>query len=241
MKRRVILACLTLLCSVALITGCGKKGEEANKKTEKTEETTEPEIKKEEITYDWSENELVEGVPLPDTDETYIKRDDDREFYVQVSGGEEDVKKYIDRCVKSSFNLEIEQDDVEFTGFNKDGRKLSVRLDGTQYSIGVEPSLIEGEMSWPTNDLVSLIPPLDITVGKLSIDEPDYLFFYAGKVTLDEYTEYVDKCIKMGFTNEESRSKRYFSALNDAGDELTVSYMGVETIAVSIITSDYEI
>ena len=234
MKRRVILACLTLLCSVALITGCGKKGEEANKKTEKTEETTEPEIKKEDITYDWSENELVEGLPLPDTDTTHIEADLDDIFNVKVSGNQEDYKKYIKRCTKAGFDVDPTDNDKYYEAFNKDGRKVLVSIDGTQYDITLYRSRIKEKLTWPTSGLATLVPSPEITVGEVATDSSERVIIYIGEINKKEYATYIDECKKAGFDKDYQKTDTYYTGYSDDGLKLSLNHEGPDIVRLII-------
>ena len=105
--------------------------------------------------------------------------------------------------------------------------------DMKQLSITVEAPRAFTNISWPTTGPATLIPKPSFTVGEISIDYDWAFSVYLGEMTLDNFNDYVEKCIDAGF-KKDYRSERYFSAKKGKEVSLTVEYVGFNTVSVRI-------
>lgn len=220
---------------IVAMTGCSTQ-EGAKPKTEQ-EPVKEVVVKEPE--FDWSDSELVKDVPLPETDSTSIEEDRDDLFWVYINGDKDTFKAYIEKCEESGFNIDIHEiEDEAYAAYTKDGRHLSVSLDGTQYELTVKESKIKDSITWPTSGMAKMIPNPEKKVGTIAVDSSNQFTAYVGEMSEDEFKAYVEKCVANGFDQDYSKGDKYFSGKNKNGDYIHLSYGGVKTMHVNIMSAE---
>ena len=149
-----------------------------------------------------------------------------------------DYEKYIEQCKQEGYIYEIDEDDDELTAFNENGYKIDIHY--WSYSKQIEVKIYEAieltKIKWPRSEAASLIPKIDSDLGKIDYESSDYCSFYIGNISIDEFDEYVEKCMDAGFTNnyEYQRQYHWFVGENQNGDSLEIAYKGFNTIRIRI-------
>lgn len=145
-----------------------------------------------------------------------------------------EVKSYISECESAGFTIDAEKKDTSFNGFNAEGYELSISYNEMKaMSITVNAPIQMTEISWPSSGPAKLIPKPASSVGKISSDYDWAFSVYLGDMTIDDFNAYVDKCIDKGF-EKDYRSEHYFSANKGDDINLTVEYVGFNTIVIRI-------
>lgn len=233
MKKLVTILSITVLVA---LTGCSTQ-EDVKPKAE--QEPVKEEVVVKEPEYDWSKRELVKNVPLPDTDSTSIEEDRDDLFWVYINGNSEDFKSYVEKCKVSGFNIDIrEMDDAAYSAYNEDGVQVDINLNGTQYELVVKESKIKDDIVWSTTGMSNLIPKPDSTVGSIEVDSSNQFTAYVGKMSADEFRDYMEKCIANGFEYDYMKGDTYFDGRNKNGDHIHLSYGGVNTMYISLMSME---
>ena len=99
------------------------------------------------------------------------------------------------------------------------------------------------ELKWPKDSaLAQMLPTPDAKYGEVSNDSSDYLSVYIYDMNKKEFQEYVSKCKDEGFTVNYSGSDTHYSAENNNGYELMLSYSDYdgEEVKISVSTIDDE-
>lgn len=81
-----------------------------------------------------------------------------------------------------------------------------------------------GEFTWPSTPVAAQLPIPESHVGQVQLEKEDYLSVYVGETSMDGYNAYVEQCKAKGFTVDYSSAETYYTADNDAGYHLYISY-----------------
>ena len=81
-----------------------------------------------------------------------------------------------------------------------------------------------GELTWPSTSVAAQLPIPESHVGQVQLEKEDYLSVYVGETSKDGYNAYVEQCKAKGFTVNYSNTETYYTADNDAGYHLYISY-----------------
>ena len=93
-------------------------------------------------------------------------------------------------------------------------------------------------ISWPSTGIADNLPQPKSDVGIISTDSTDTFSAYVGNTSLDDFNDYVDKCLDGGFDIDYSRYDESFYAENKAGDNLTVTFEGNNTMYINVYNWD---
>lgn len=147
---------------------------------------------------------------------------------------ESELAMYMAECENSGFTIDAEKKANSFSAFNSDGYKLTVSLgDMKQLSITVDAPMELTNIVWPSSGPATLIPKPSFSVGKISSDYSWTFSVFLSEMTIEDFNDYVDKCIDTGF-KKDYRSEHYFSANKGTDIKLSVEYVGFNTIEIHI-------
>lgn len=150
---------------------------------------------------------------------------------------EDEFKSYITDCEKQ-FGVDVKKNEKSFEGFNSEGYELVVSLgDMKSMTITVNAPLKLSKVSWPSSGPATLLPKPSFEMGKISIDYDWTFSIYIGDTTIDEFNDYIEKCIDKGF-KKDYRSERYFTAEKGEDIDLTIEYKGNNIVYISITNYD---
>lgn len=100
------------------------------------------------------------------------------------------------------------------------------------------------DIKWPTTGMAALLPKPESTFGKISTDSSDSFWAYIGNTSQEQYDAYVEACISQGFVVDYSKGESYYYALDEAGNDLSLSYTedkSYMSIGLSAPSNDPEI
>lgn len=155
-----------------------------------------------------------------------------------------DFENYVNEVIDFGYDLDLEYEDWDsfYGAFNEDG--YSIRISYSDYDSEMSitlnvPKKLE-KIEWPDKGLAKLLPKPKSDIGSIYSNSSDSLILYIGKMTISDYNDYVKECEDKGFVDDFTKEKKYYSAKNKAGYELTVSYRGGEVIEISLELGDEE-
>lgn len=188
------------------------------------------------IDYKWPDSNLAKQIPKTEAESGSTSVDDDEKCEIFLYGvSDEDFDAYIEICENEGYTVDCDKSNQMFSGFNNEGYKISVSLnDMKRMTITLDAPMIMTEINWPTVGVAKVLPKPKSKIGNITSNYDFSFTVYIGNTTIDEYNDYVDKCIKKGFDKKTYRSDMYFSAENKKGDSLIVEYSGFDTICISI-------
>ena len=208
---------------------------DSNNTNHNTEKTTER--------FDWPEAGLGLLLPEPETNIGEIIFDDDEQFWIDLNAvSESDYERYIEACKEAGFVVDGEKDSIGYEAYNAEGYHLSVSyMDfSEEISIRLDSPKGDGDLVWPTIGPATLIPQPDSSKGSFEINSHIQLFVYVGETSHDDYIDYVEQCIEMGFNVDYNRGDNVFDADNEIGDSLRVEYEGNNIMSISMYIHDWE-
>lgn len=91
------------------------------------------------------------------------------------------------------------------------------------------------EYRWPDSELASMIPKPDSKYGKVSMESESSFLIDIYDISSDQYEDYIDACKNSGFTVDYNKFDGFYSADNEAGYSLNLSYDGDdEELSISL-------
>ena len=190
---------------------------------------------------DWPTTGLATMLPEPPHDKGTIISNSDTLFSADVEQcSADDYSSYVTACSEKGFNVEAESDTDSYTAFNSEGYKLSLMYWDSSEKIDISLDAPEemGEISWPDAGPASLIPAPVSTTGYISTDSSKSFFAYIGETTQDDFQAYADECSAAGFSEDYESGETWYRAKNAAGDSLSLSYEGFNTMTVDVDLAD---
>lgn len=86
------------------------------------------------------------------------------------------------------------------------------------------------EYVWSDSELIDTVPQPNSKNGKVNYDSEDSFGIEIYKVSKEDFEEYISNCKANGFTVDYSKTDLYYSALNEHGVSLYISYDEKEKI-----------
>ena len=81
------------------------------------------------------------------------------------------------------------------------------------------------EITWPDSTAGQMLPvPEDLSAGYILSDSDTDLYVYLGKVSQEDYNNYVDKCKENGFNIDYDSGNDQYDAYNTDGYSLSINY-----------------
>lgn len=194
--------------------------------------------------FKWSDVVLGDMIPEPESHFGEIIHNTDEYLMIDIFKTKaKQYSEYVNACTKKGFTVEAEKTEYSYNAFNKDGYELDLYYDEdeTEMSITLDAPEEYGELDWPNNEITKLIPKPKSKVGKVEESSLYDFCAYIGETSLDDYQEYVKLCSEKGFTIDEDKSKKYFSAKNSDGYELHVDYAGNKRMYITINIPEYQV
>lgn len=194
--------------------------------------------------FKWSDVVLGDMIPEPESHFGEIIHNTDEYLMIDVFKIKaKQYSEYVNACTKKGFTVEAEKTEYSYNAFNKDGYELDLYYDEdeTEMSITLDAPEEYGELDWPDNEITKLIPKPKAKVGKVEESSLYDFCAYIGETSLDDYQEYVKLCSEKGFTIDEDKSKKYFSAKNNDEYKLDVDYIGNKRMYITVEIPEYDI
>lgn len=183
----------------------------------------------------WSTTELASAIPVINSPKGEMFVDDETKYSLKITNfTEEQYKKYLQECCAKGFIFDSEYEDTMYKAFNKSGDKLSLIYSKGILEIDLDAAIVMADITWPKNDVTKKIPKPESVFGKIIYDNDACFSVYIGNISKEQYQEYVEKCMKKGFKEDYSRSDTCFSAKNKKEYELTIEYLGFNTMQIYI-------
>lgn len=86
-------------------------------------------------TLEWSNSELAQMLPVPDSTVGDIQQDDEKGFTAYVGNTSIDAfNSYVQACESKGFTVDADKTDKRFSAENADGYKLTVEYQGNNVS-----------------------------------------------------------------------------------------------------------
>ena len=184
----------------------------------------------------WPQTEMAQMLPTPKFRIRSIYDFSDRisASFTKVSEGR--YQEYVKACKELGFTLEAEEASDFYTAFNEDGYLLQLDRYGGKNEMDLyftAPKKM-GQFRWPDTEAGRMVPAPPSTYGTIEWEYEDDFCIYVGKMTREDFADYVDACRAAGFDADFRKDSDYFYAENGEGYTLSVGYEGFGTVCISL-------
>lgn len=186
---------------------------------------------------DWDSIYLSDVLPVPPKTVGKIVVNTRTSLSVWVNDiSHEEYMSYIVACADAGFAIDVENSSTSYEAYNADGYNLRVLYleFSEELTINVDEPRKVLPFEWPTNGAGSLLPKPPSLEGNVVQDSASSYRVYVANITKENYASYVRSCETAGFTVNYDKGEDSYKALNAAGYELTLRYVGFNTMEVYI-------
>lgn len=181
------------------------------------------------------ETELSVLMPQIDGGKGEIVTNNEEFFTVNYVGiSDSEFEAYKKECKDKGFTIDCENTGSLFDAYNEDGYNIRITYYNSQMHITVTDDLEMRTIVWPSSKVADLIPVPDSDYGNISSSSDTCLIIYIGNMTIDDYAEYVNECIKKGFDQKMSQTDEHYHADNKDGYHVQVEYRGFNTVFIRV-------
>ena len=154
---------------------------------------------------DWPEAGLALRLPKPGSLRGTILDSDDY-FSVNLKNvSKKEFIEYVQRCKDQGFKeYVVEDDDDDYVAYDKEDYKLDITYYESSESMGIklDKPFEVTSIAWPSSQGAKLLPKPKVLKGIVHYDHEDSFNLTVGKISKDEYKDYVEACRKAGFTKD---------------------------------------
>lgn len=185
----------------------------------------------------WSEIQLSGMIPEPKSNVGKLLYDSKDNLNIDIHKiTKSDYREYVDACRAKGFDIESKDTDFSYSAYGKEGHKLTLMyMDSSQeLSIKLDSPKKMDALTWPTSDLVKLLPVPKSGVGTISIESSEKFRVYLGETTKEDFAAYIDECSKKGFSLDYNKSDTSYDAANANGYRISLRYEGNKVVSIEI-------
>lgn len=186
----------------------------------------------------WNSLNLGSRLPEPVSLLGYIHNDDIDNLQVEICNSTyNEYKLYLTSCINFGYTIDCDEQKSSYTAFDENGYKLSLLHNSASNSYSIHLTAPEQlvEIQWPTTGIATWLPATESTLGKIKDNTSQHFSAIIGNTNIDEYNAYVAECKSAGFYIDYQQTEKVFSAKNNGGYTLTISYEGNNLIAISLM------
>ena len=187
--------------------------------------------------YDWPTNGLSEYLPKPESEYGEIQVNQDDYFNIEIyQSSKTQYEAYVESCKQEGFTVDIDTDENYYYAYNKDGYQLYLNFDskGKYIDISLEAPIDMKDAKWPTTGIASTLPTIDDFKGNISSNGSDTFTVYVANTSIDEFNDYIDRCLEVGYDYDYDRHDKSFYATDKSGNDLTVCYEGFDIMYIYV-------
>ncbi len=192
---------------------------------------------------DWSEIEMCEIIPAPNSKKGKIMTNSENDVSVYIyKVSRSDFKDYVSQCKDEGFTVDSDSSDGSYDAYNEDGYKLRLYYYNSEEKMQIDLDAPEklSSISWPKSKLGKAVPQPESLEGKFSYENDEEFSVVIGNTDIDAYNEYVDACIEHGFDVDYSKDDERYSAKNMEGYSISVQYEGNNMMSINASVPDEE-
>lgn len=194
--------------------------------------------------FTWSDIQLADIIPEPESHFGEVIGNSDESLFLYVHRtSAADYSEYVDACKDKGFIVDADQSELSYQAYNADGYSLSLFYDEGEsiMDISVDAAKQYGTLVWPDSQIANMLPVPTSTTGEITQDDVKGFQAYVSNTPLDDFKNYVAACADKGFDIDANNLEKSYSAKNDDGYKLNVSYQGNNVISISVEEPEYEV
>ncbi len=189
----------------------------------------------------WSNLKLGNLIPEPSKTYGEIGVDLDTALSITIiKFSDDDFKEYKNKCIAENYNIESEETSTSYVAFNAEGYELRLVYSDKELYLSLEAPEKFSEIEWPTKGLSTKLPVPKSKIGKISWNNEETFIVHLGETNMTEFNKYVEECQSYGFNVDIGESEGYYNAKNIEKYELTLRYLGVSNIEISLLAPEKE-
>lgn len=189
-------------------------------------------------TFTWDTIVLSDKIPVLESEKGYIWSNTKANLRLNVYNIP--IKQYyefVESCKTMGYTIESAEEAEKYSAFDQSGYKLSLHyysINDGEVNIEIDAPEALSEFSFPDSELAKLIPVPKSNIGKIVTDSDTKLIINVGSTQIEDFNAYVDECSEKGFSLEQERKEKSFSAKNAEKYELYVTYAGNGLITITV-------
>lgn len=188
----------------------------------------------------WSKHDVSAILPEPkSTIGTFVVENDETNEIIVSKSEIDDFKEYRDACKKKGFTIDSKSESDSYTAYDEDGNKVRIshNVGNSEMTIVFEYPMEFKSIKWPTVGVATLAPIPNSLSGKVVNDYGWTYSVYIENTTMEEYEEYVQKCIDAGFKKDVSNYGDSVWADYSDDIDINVSYEGFNIMYIHVTGS----
>lgn len=187
--------------------------------------------------FEWKTNGLFSYLPEPQKNKGKINSETEERIHIELYDvKQEDFEDYVKACIEMGFTISTTKTDSVYYAYNAEQYELDIFYweEKEAMEIFLDAPMEMVEIRWPDNKMVKQIPQPESLIGKIMWENSEHFGVYIANTTPEQYSEYVERCINAGFTEDYSRGEKTFHAYNKDGYYLVVEQHLFDEIYISI-------
>lgn len=218
MKIRVLALCMAILI-VLCLSAC----------SERQENTVE--------TQEWPTVGMLQELPVPPSTKCIIEIETNERIMVKIlSITEQDFHNYVTDCKNKGFTVDETYNSVIFDAYNVEGYEVNLIYHSAdnELTVFLDAPIPMKQISWPSTDAGNQVPAPVSMLGVIDYSSEDNFRIRVGETDREAFANYVNECIKAGFTINVTEYDDHYSAENAKGYQLSLSYEGNNTMEIDL-------
>lgn len=187
--------------------------------------------------YNWNDIILKDYMVEPSSKSGIITYNNEFKLILQVnSTSKSKYRKYINNMIDFGYGIKVEDNDINYKSYNEYNYEFKVEYKNRKMFIELTAPLLENI----SDEFKNQLPDLP-TIGTKLIDTSNEQVFAISNIDKTKYDNYVDQCIKKGFTVNTKKSDKTFSAQNSEKYNVKVDLLDNNIMKIDITLPNYDI
>lgn len=191
------------------------------------------------IDYEWSD--FVLGYNIPEVKNSKVKistnTNDSLNLYFN-NYDKEKYNEYVKKCKELGYTIESNTNSTNYTAYNSDGYELRIYFSSSnsRMSVRLNAPIEMREIDWPTGGIGSTLPKVKTLYGNITTDSESSFYAHVGKMTIEDFEDYVKECKKAGYDVDYRKYEKSYSAKNKKGNSLSIYYLGNNVASIYLVS-----
>ena len=188
----------------------------------------------------WDKHTIGKVLPEPPSQLGIFKLEsNDRTSLIIGNITKQQYFDYCDLCRDQGFNIEESGFESTYSAYGSNGHKLEIlyTAGNQQMSITLIYPFEFADITWPTMGIATLLPVPNSLSAKVVSDYKWSYSVYVNNMSINDFEQYVQKCVDSGFNRDSSKYDKSFWAENAEGENVHVTYHGNNVVYITITGS----